>query len=229
MYSNKQLARIAGLFYLILIVCGVFAEFFVRSKLIQKDNASITAENILNSETLFRLGFVSDLMMMTAFLFLSFVLYILFKKVNANVSLFMVLFVLASVSILCINMLNQFAALIILNEPTYFSGFSSEQSHSMVLFFLDMHSYGYSIAQIFFGLWLLPLGYLVYKSRFFPRFLGVLLVVGCFSHLIDFFFFFLSPSIATSISWIVTLPADIAEFSFVLWLLIMGAKNQLTS
>ena len=225
MTSNKKNARIAGLLYLIVIIFGVFAEFFVRSKVLVPNDAAATANNILNSEWLFRIGFVSDLIMITAYFFLALALYLLLKSVNKNHASLMVLCVLIAVSILCVNMLNHIAPLLLLNGT---SAFESDQLHGMVMFFLDMHKHGYLIAQIFFGLWLFPLGYLVYKSGFFPRILGILLMIGSFSYWTDFIIFFLFPDYVSTVSTIITLPADIAEFSLCMWLLIKGVMDQPT-
>ena len=226
MNSNKKIARVAGLLYLIVIICGVFVEFFVRSKLIVPNNAAATANNIINSELLFRIGFVSDLIMLTAYFFLPMALYLLLKPVNKNYALLMVSCVLVAVSILCINMLNHIAPLLILNGTDFLNVFEKDQMHGIVMFFLYTHKHGYLIAQIFFGLWLFPLGYLVFKSGFFPRILGIFLMIGSCAYLIDFFIFFLFPNDVSIISPIITLPADLAEISFCLWLLIVGIKDK---
>ena len=140
----------------------------------------------------------------------------------------MVLFVLASVAIECINALSQFIALELLSGADFLTVFTADQLTALVRLFLNMHGHGILIAQIFFGLWLLPLGYLVYKSGYFPRIFGVLLMIGCLGYLIDFFQYFLFPKYE-----IVTYPglavATIAEISLCLWLMIKGVKNQKTA
>lgn len=134
MKSNKKIARIAGLLYLLLIIGGIFAEFFVRQKTIVWGNAAETAQNIMNSEWLFRLGFVGDLFMALTFFFLPLVLYSLLKQVNNFMARLMVLSVVISVSIICLNMLNQIAALILLNHPEYTGVFETAQLHGLVMF-----------------------------------------------------------------------------------------------
>lgn len=225
MNSNKNIARIAGLLYLIVIVCGVFAELVVRARLFNVNDTAATISNIQNSEFLFRFGFVSDLMMQTAYFILPMILFLLFRKVNKSVASVMVLSVVVAVAIMCTNMLNNYAPLMLLGNAKYLSGFSPEQLHSQVMFYLDLHNKGYHIAQIFFGIWLLPLGYLVYKSDMFPKIIGIFLMVGCFGYLMDFAVFFLFPG-AKSISELVTIPADLGEISFCLYLIIKGIKNQ---
>jgi len=225
MNSNRKTARIAGFLYLMLIVFGIFAEFFVRQSLIVPGDAAETAHNILASESLFRLGFMSDLIMSTCWLLLVLALYVLLKPVNKNFASLMVLFVLAGVAIQCINMLNQFATLLLLSGADYLKVFQADQLRALAMFFLNLHKYGYSSAGIFHGLWLFPLGYLVFKSGYFPRILGVLLIIGCFGFLVDTFTIFLFPSYEATIlqSILSTLPI-IGEFSFCGWLLIKGAK-----
>lgn len=223
-YSPKTIARVAGLFYLTVIVCGIFAEFFVRGKLIVSGDAAATSQNIMASPDLFRWGFVSDLMMLSAFFLLAFTLYVLLKSLSKSMSLLFLLLVTMGTAILCLNMLNHLAPLLMLTKGTYATAFQTNQLQSQVLFFLDMHHNGYMVAQIFYGAWLFPLGYLAYKSPYFPKVLGVLLMLGAVSYLSDFFIYFLASNYYRSLSPIVTLPVDIAEFSMCLWLLIKGVR-----
>lgn len=229
MRSKKRTARIAGLLYLAVIVFGVYAEVTVRSRLIDPDNAAATFDNLVAAGAAFRLGFVSDLIMITCFFFLPLVLYRLFRPVDAQQARLMVACVLVGVAVLCVNMLNHFAADLLSARPTYLQALSKEQSQALLLFFLDLHKNGYRIAQIFFGLWLFPLGYLVYRSGFMPRLIGILLMVSCGSFLLDFFLFFLLPGYSASTSSLITFPTVIGEFSFCLWLLIKGVRSGETS
>ena len=226
MNSNMKLARLAGLLYLVLIICGVFAEFFVRSKIIVWEDAAMTAANIKDNEFLFRLGFASDAVMLIAYLLLPLVLYSLLKSVNQFYALLMVSCVVVCVGIYGTNLLSHYAPLLLLSGDNYLSAFGTDQLNGLVMFFLDLHSHGYMVAQIFFGLYLFPLGYLVYKSRFFPRVLGALLMIGSFGHLMDFFVYYIFPNYESIITSNLTLPGDIAEFSFCIWLLIIGAKQK---
>lgn len=221
MKASKKSARLAGVYYLLLLVFVIIAEI-VRNVVIVPGDAAATAENIMASEWLFRFGFVSDLMHMTAFVMVAFTLYALLKTVNPNLALLFVLFTLAAVVIMSLNMLNLFAPLLLLNGEPYLNVYESGQLHAQVMLFLDLHANGFLIAQIFFGLWLLPLGILVYKSGYFPKMLGALLMAGCFGYLIDFFQNFLFPAHHV-ISYPGLAIATIAEVSFLLWLLIKGA------
>lgn len=137
----------------------------------------------------------------------------------------MVLSATVAVAIMCINMLNHYAPLLLLNPNGYSSSFGTEQINSSVLFYLDMHKKGYHIAQLFFGLWLLPLGYLLIKSNSFPKIIGLFLIVGCFGYLLDFMVYFLLPEKSNALSEYITAPADLGEFSLCIYLLIQGVKG----
>lgn len=210
--SINKSARLAGFLYLILAICGGFAEFAVRQNLIVPGDAAATAEKIIASESLFRLGFVSELIGQTVFIVLVLVLYRLLKPVNRNQAILMVTLVVVAVTITCLNMLNQFAALLLLNGGEYLAVFDTAQLQALVLLFLNLHNVGYIIAQVFFGLWLLPLGYLVYSSGFLPRIVGVLLVVAGLGYLVDVITFSLFPNFDLVFS----------EFTFVGELLLLG-------
>lgn len=218
--SIQKTARSAGFLYLILAVCGGFAEFFVRQSLIVPGNAVETVNNIMASESLFRLGFVAELVGQTVFIVLVMALYRLLKPVNRNQARIMVLFVVVAVTITCLNMLNQFAALLLLSGADYLAVFEAGQVEALVLLFLNLHKAGYLIAQVFFGLWLLPLGYLVYKSGFLPRIVGILLMAACFGYLIDVVTFSLFPNFELVISEF----TFIGELLLMLWLLVKGVN-----
>jgi hypothetical protein len=220
MNSVQRTARIAGFLYLILAICGGFAEFAARQSLIVPGDAAATASKIMASTPTFRLGIVSELIGQTVFILLVLYLYRLLKPVNQNQAVLMVILVIVAVTITCINMLNQFAVLLLLSGADYLAVFEVSQLQALVLYFLNMHKAGYLIAQVFFGLWLLPLGYLVYKSGFIPKIVGILLMVACFGYLIDVFTFFLIPGFDVVISQF----TFVGELLFLLWLLIKGVS-----
>lgn len=225
MSSIKKTARIAGVLYLLVVVFGAFAEVGVRASLIVPGDAAATAQNIMTSASLFRIGFMSDLIMMTCYFFLAYTLYLVLKHANQELSLLFVLLTLASVAIMSLNMLNQFAALLLLSGADYLKVFSVDQLQALAMLFLNLHKYGYFIAQIFFGLWLLPVGYVGFKSGYFPKLLGILVILACFGHLIQYFQVFLFPDLE-----VITYPglaiATIAEVSLCFYLLIKGVKEQ---
>jgi hypothetical protein len=223
MNTNKKTARIAGFIYLLVIVFGVFALMVVRPALIVPEDAAATARNIVASEALFRFGVVSELIMYTCFLLLPLPLYVLLKPVHKNLALLMVLFVFISVPMAMLNTLNNFAALSLLSGADYLTAFTADQLQAQMMFFLNLYENGYLIAQIFFGAWLLPLGYLVYKSGYFPKILGVLVILAGLSQLISTFTSFLFPNYEGMFITVLEL-FGISEILFCLWLLIIGAN-----
>ncbi|WP_026211572.1 DUF4386 domain-containing protein [Lewinella cohaerens] len=225
MTNKKNIARRAGLLYLIVILFGTFAELHVRAALVVPGHSQATVSNILNHQLSFRLAFLSDLLMQVAFFYLALTLYRLFESVNRRFALSMLLNVAIGVAIMCLNMLHHFAVILLLDEGGYLHAFSNEQLTGMVAFFLELHKYGYRIAQIFFGIWLFPLGYLVCQSGYFPKVLGIMLLVAGLSFLVDFFLFFLLTDYSAATSSLVTLPTVIGEFSLCVWLLIKGVKT----
>ncbi|CAM3331092.1 DUF4386 domain-containing protein [Zobellia roscoffensis] len=222
MQSIQKTARGAGLLYLLVIIFGIFAEKYVRTTLIDFTDGTATVQNIREHPLLFRLGFLSDLFMQLSYFMLPLVLYRFLREVHEWASYVMVLGVTVAVAIMCTNMLNHYAPLLLLEHMNY----GDVQMSSTVLFYLDMHSKGYHIAQIFFGLWLWPLGYLVLRSGLFPRFIGVLLMVGCFGYWADVALYFIMPVENLSISGMLTLSADLGEFWLCLYLLFKGVKSR---
>ena len=226
MKNNRQLARLAGFFYLIVAICGGFSELYVRKTIaVVKGDAATTASNIMNNEWLFRIGFVSDLLMLMSYLLLGLTLYFLLKDTHKIMALLMVIFNLIGVPLLCLNMLNHFVPLLLLSGADYLSVFSVEQLNALSLLYLEMHNYGYIIATVSIGTWLMPLGYLVYKSDMFPKILGILLMLASVGYLLDFLIQFLLPNYAPLWSEIVLIPAVVGELSFLLWLLIKGISK----
>ncbi|MZQ99701.1 MAG: DUF4386 family protein [Acidaminobacter sp.] len=223
MGTNKKTARLAGLIWLLMFIFGPMAQV-VRSKLFIPGDSVTTAQNLLTNEFLFRLGFVSDLLMMVLFLLLPLVLYKLFCHVDKNLSLLMVIFVIVSVPINMLNLLNEFAALHLLRGAEYLNAVATEQLMANAMFTYDLYLNGYEIANVFFALWLVPLGLLVYKSGFLPKFLGTLLVVGGLSLFLEVLLYFLLPGYET-VNTILLIPQTISEFAFLLWILIRGINE----
>jgi Domain of unknown function (DUF4386) len=227
MVSNKKTARLAGLLYLVVVITGVFGLLYVPSKLIVWDNAATTFTNIAGSETLFRLGILSNLTCYTFFVFLPLVLYKLLKQVNENHAKLMVILAIISIPISFILVLNKFAVLSLVSGENYLKVFSNEQLQAQVLFYLKQYENGIQVVSIFWGLWLFPFGYLVFKSGFLPKIPGILLMVGSICYLINFLGGFLIPGYhKTVISTLISLPESLSEIGICLWLLIMGAKDK---
>src|SRR6266699_3825258 len=226
MNSPKRLARIAGVLYLLVGIFGGFAEGFVEPRMYVAGNAATTASNLLANSGLVRLGVVSDLLDQTVWIFLGMTLYLLLKHVHKNAASAMVVLVAIGASITCLNTVFEFEGLRAATGAINLAAFGTAGSNALVLLLLDTQHYGIFIAQIFFGLWLVPLGYLAYKSAgLFPKWLGVLLVVGGACYLVDLLAAFLIPDFGQNIHTFVVIPSAIAEISMVLYLLVIGVKT----
>jgi hypothetical protein len=212
-------ARVAGLLYLMVIPLGIFA-LYVSSTLIVAGDSAATAANIRASETLFRLGMVSDMLAPIILMVVVLFLYRLLRPISKNLAVLMVMFLLAGVPIALLNKLNQFAALHLVSGADYLTVFTPEQLQALMYQSLRLHNHGSHIAFIFWGLWLFPLGYLVFRSGFLPRILGVLLMVACLGYLIDSFAAFLGYSVG------IGLYTALGEALFPLWLLIKGVNGE---
>lgn len=222
---NKT-ARMAGFLYLIVVAAGIFSLGYVPSQIMVRGDAAATVSNIVASEPLFRLWIVAALLCYTAFLVLPLVLYRLLSPVGTGEAALMVVFAVTSVPIAFVNELNKLEILSLVSGADYLQAFTAEQLRAEVMLSLATYNKGLLVLEIFWGLWLLPFGYLVFKSGFLPRILGVLLMLGCLGYVIDFSASVLFPGYAqTAISSFVTLPARFGEIGICLWLLIMGVRK----
>jgi hypothetical protein len=225
MNSTKKTARIAGMLYLVNGLTGFFGIVYVPSRLVVSGNAAATAQNILASERLFRLGIASELICAVEFIFLLWVLYRLLGGVDRTHASLMLILGLAFVPLMCLNVLNEIAALTLLRGGDFLSALGQPQREAMAMLFLDMHRYGYVIGWIF-GPWLFFFGLLVFKSGFLPRVLGALLIAACFGYLADSLTPLLLPDHAILVGRIASIPLTLGEPAIILWLLIRGAKDQ---
>jgi len=223
--TTKKTARIAGLLYFIYFLIHIFADVFGRSKIIIFGDAAATAQNIMASEWQFRIGIMSDLLGAVFFLLAAWVLYRLLKPVNKNLALLFLLLNLGGVGIQCFSDLFLIASQQLLNGAEYLKVFQADQLQTLAMTFLYLYKNGFMIAQIFYGAWLFPLGYLVFKSGFIPKILGIVLMAHCVTWLLTAFQFFLFPGF-TAITYISYPLGFIAEFGLTLWLLILGAKDK---
>ena len=224
--APHKAAKIAGFGYLAIIILGIFAEFFIRSKLIVSGNAATTAMNILASEGLFRLSIASDLIMLLFDVIVAWALYVILKHVHKSLSLLAAWFRLLHAGIYGITLLTLFFVLLLLSGAGYLAVFGTDQLHALVLLFLNGHSYGYDLGLVFFAFHCFVLGSLVYKSGYFPRVLGILMIAASFVYFIGSLTRFLAPGYVTLIQPIYVV-AFIAELSLALWLLFKGVKVKL--
>lgn len=225
MSSPKRLAGIAGLLYLIVGIFSGFSFGYVLSKVYAPGDAATTAANVLANSGLVRLGVVADLAQATVMVFLAMTLYLLLKHVNKNAARAMVLLATIAATIMCLNLVFEFASLLVATDKSYVSAFGVAGSNALVMLLLDIQHYGYLIAQIFFGLWLVPMGYLAYKSAMFSKALAVVLIVAGFSYLVDLLALFLTPDLGKQIHGFLAIAPIIAEPWMVGYLLWMGVRS----
>lgn len=224
MISNNKLGKAAGYLYLITIIAGGLAEVFVRGGLTVYGDAVATAQNILASEQMYRFGVVADLLVILCGTFLSLIFYTLFKPVNKNISLLALIFSIVATAVMALNLLNQLAPLLLLHNTSYQDTFTIEQLQTLSLFFLNLQSQGYNISLFLFAFYFPIIGYLVYKSNFLPRILGIIYTLAGVGYLINSLGWFLFPHFAAHLFPYVLLPAFIGETSMSLWLIIKGIK-----
>jgi hypothetical protein len=216
-------ARVAGILYLIIIIFGVFGEAFVRSPVIVPDDVAATAGNIIASTGLFRIGFVADSIMLLCDVALAVLLFVLLKPVSKTVALIAMFFRLTQTAVLAANLLNYYAAALILEGMGYASTLEPGQVHALAYMFLDLHAHGYDLGLILFGVHCALLGYLIFRSHYLPKVLGILMMAASATYLIGSYTRFLFPDYISTISAIYAV-AVIAEVSLCLWLLVKGVN-----
>jgi hypothetical protein len=216
----RTLARTAGIAYLLVCILGGWAHLSVRAAIHVPGDAVTSAQNLTADATVFRLALVADIAMAMAFVAVGVLLFRLLRHVNWPAAGAMVVFVAVGAGMILTNLLFHQAALLVATDTTY----AALRSDELVLLLLDLHQVGYSLAGIFFGLWLLPLGYLAYRSGLFPRPLSVLLAVAGGSMIVDTLAGFMFPDLPTVVHTILTAPT-FAEFWLVAYLLIKGVRT----
>ena len=226
MKSVQRTARFAGILYLIITVAAIFAHFYVPSNIIVSGDAAATANNITTSETLFRVGGVgSELVVLLSEVILSVVLYVLLKPVNKTLSMLAAVSRLVMTTIHGLNLLNYFFAILLLSGAGYLSAFNTEQLHGLVMLFLEAHSIGFTIGIAFLTLHVFILGYLILKSGYFPKVLGLLFIAAGVGYLVDSFALLLFSGYETTPT-IIAIVIAFSEIAFPLWLLIKGVNKE---
>ncbi len=224
MKTVQVIARIAAVLYLVIAVASGIAHGYVPSKLIVPGDAAVTANNIVASESLLRVGGVgSELVVLLSEIVVSVLLYVLLKPVNKTLSLMAAVARLVMTTITGLNLLNYFFALQLLGGAGYLAVFSTAQLQALALLFLNAHAYGFEIGIAFFTLHVFVLGYLIFKSGYFPKILGALFIIAAVGYLIDSSGMLLVANYTTTPAFI-AIPIVIAEVAFPLWLLIKGVN-----
>ncbi len=215
--NPRILARIAGLLYLVLAVLGGWAQLHARGSVLVEGDALRTTANVVEHETLFRLGIVADILMATVFVLLGLVLHRLLHHVHERAATALLVFVSVGAGSILVNLTFHVGALLAATRPGH--------SPELVLLLLDMHQQGYVLGGVFFGLWLLPMGYLACRSPLLPTWLGVLAVVASVAWVADPVLAFGLPDAPPLIRQVVELPTTIGEFGLLLYLLVRGVRS----
>lgn len=216
----------AGVLYLLVGIFGGFAEGFVDPKMYVAGNAAATTANVVANAGLVRMGVVAHLLDGTFFVFLAMTLYSLLRHVHRSAARAMLVCVILATGIICLNAVFQFEGLRVATGSYYDAAFGSAGANALVLLLLDTQHYGTLIAQVFFGLWLVPLGYLAIRSGLFSKWLGGVLIVGGICYLVDMLAAFLLPDLGQKIHGFVIIPSAVAEIWMVVYLLVIGVKTQ---
>lgn len=221
--SPQVYARLCGVLYLIVIVIGISTELFVRDKFTVSGDATATANNIAASQWLWRSSIAGDVILLVCAVIQALLFYVLLRPVNKKLALLAVFFNLVECAIDGVNKLNLVAALFLSGSAEYLKAFEPRQLHALAYLSLKLHAYGYAISLVFFGFVCLIFGYLLYRSDYFPKAIGVLMAIAGVSYLTNSFTLILAPTYAMLISPILVL-SFIGELSFCLWLIVKGVN-----
>jgi hypothetical protein len=224
--SPKRLARIAGVLYLLLGIFGGFAQGFLYPKIYVAGDAAKTAGNLITNSGLVRIGVVADLFQATVWVFVALTLYRLLRHVNKSAASAMVVLASIGAGITMLNSVFEFEGLRVATGAVNLAGFGAAGSNALALLMVDAQHYGLLIASIFMGLWLVPLGYLAFRSGWFPKALGVVLIAAGACYLVDAFAAFLVPDFANAIHGYITIPSIIAEVWTLVYLLLIGVNTK---
>lgn len=220
--SSPQLyARIAGILYLVIILMGIGAEALVRNKLFVSGDANATANNIIHADFLWKMGITADLIMHICDLPVMIILYYLLKPVSKKLALLNLSFNLIQTAVLVLNKLNLLAALFFLGDAEYLKSFTPDQLHTLSYLSIKLHDFGFGIGLIFFGFVCLLEGYLIFRSVYFPKTIGVLMTVAGICYLTNSFVLILAPQFS---SITLLMPCLLTELSFSLWLIFKGVN-----
>lgn len=224
-HSRKKIARAAGFLYLMVVVTSVYSLMYVPTQILVKGDPALTAHNILTNEFLFRSGIVSNLICQVIFVFLAMTLFRLLKEVDGPRAGLMVALVIVQIPIVFVVETIGFTSLMIV-KGELLNTFSLEQREELMMTFFRIRSNGIAVLQIFWGLWLVPFGQLVYRSGFIPRLLGILLILAGTFITIDSLIYLLLPTYPWILNTLATLMSLAGEFSIMFWLIIKGVKDE---
>ena len=222
--SPQRWARVCGLLYLAIIVLGLFGEVVVRGTLVVPGDAGATLARIAASPGLWRAGLVGDLLMQVLDLPVLLLLYLLLRPVNRNLALLATLVNLIQTAVLATNKLTLLVPLLLLEPGVHLQAFTAAQLQAMAFVAIQAHGYGFGIGLIFFGFACLLRGWLLFGSGYFPKALGVLMVLAGLCYLTNSLALLLAPQLASVLFPAILIPAFVAELSLSLWLMVRGVS-----
>jgi len=224
MNENKRTARIAGICYLVLAIGAGYTWFYINKTFVP-ESAVLTVQNILATETQYVVTILFSIVGQIGFIFLALTLYRLFQSVNRTQARLMLTLVSISVAISFVNIIFQTGALVFLNRASYFTAFTTEQIYELTTMFLHLNIFGVYVVTVFWGLWLFPFAFLVYKSNFFPKIIAYLLVFSGICYVFASLSFIISPEVHASFESYLSIPQALGEVTVLLWLLIKGVST----
>jgi Domain of unknown function (DUF4386) len=222
--SPQVLARIGGLLYLIIIVLGIYQEAFIRGRIIVAGDATATAANLAEMESLWRVGIAAEFVLLICAIALMPIFFILLRPVSVYLALLAVFFNLVSVAVEAVAALQLVVALFPLENAEYLGAFQPEQLYTLARLSIRSHAYGFGVGLIFFGCECLILGYLIFRSGYLPKVIGVLMQIAGLCYLINSFSLILAPTFADQLFPAILVPAFVGEASLCLWLLVKGVN-----
>ncbi len=221
--SPQLFARIGGIAYLFIIIAGACGELFIRQKMVVSGNPAATVANIAASPLLWRIGITGDLLMHVCDLIVAIVYYKLLKPINKDLAILAVMFGMIQTAVLVANKMNMVMPLLLENSD-YLKAFTTEQLQAWSYLSIKAHNYGFGIGLIFFGFECLIDGYLIIRSGYLPKILGVMVQIAGVCYLVNSFLMILSPSLFAKMSMFILLPPFVGELSISLWLIFKGVN-----
>ena len=222
--SPAVLARIGGVLYLIIIIAGLFGEAFLRDRLIVSGDATATAESIRSAEALWRLGIAGNLVHLSCAVGLALILYILLRPISRSLALLAAFFELVSICIESVSKVFLAVPLLVQGSAGYLASFDAGQLHVLAYLSIRLHGYGFTISLIFFGCACVVLGYLIFRSGYLPRWVGVLMQIAGVCYVTNSFALVLAPAVADRLFPAILIPCFVGEASLCLWLIAKGVN-----
>ena len=224
--SPQVYARIGGALYLIIIALGIFAQVFVRDRIVVSGDSAATAANITSMESLWRFGIASEFLVVICTILLAMVYFYLLKPVSKELNLLAALFRLTAIIVQTVSLIYLVTALFPLANAAFAKPFTPEQLYALTSLAIRSHGYGYSVALLFTGCTFLVHGYLIFKSGYLPKALGIMIQIAGLGYISNGFAVILYPAIANIVFLAIILPVLIGETSLSLWLLFKGVNIQ---